>query len=795
MKKHLFFLFSLLFIGNATFAQNRASCILGDTIKLNINNYRGTVNWQESSDNQTWTDISGSAAQLSFVPSTNSKWVRAKIEEENCPAFYEVPFEVKAMDTSVTGFQRANFSVEQLPGELISNDGNGLLMFELETNEFPISVGDWLSGFAEQLTMKKINAIVIHNGIVQVFTSESTVLVYDIPLNFGNITSGKVMGKVLDEDGDAVIMAKVKIGADSVYTDYNGVFILNNATMMDKIGYVKASKTGFFNGSRTFIPKQNGNIVEIRLLRKNLAGNFNSITGGTVNLENVQLQFPTNAITLNGLAYNGNVKVFVNYINPSSPNFSQEMPGNLIGNQYGNIRGLTSFGMIGVEMQNDNGQELQIASGQNVLVSVPLSSEMLTNAPDTIDLWSFNENEGIWQDEGDALKTGNNYVAQIPHFSFWNWDIPWEVVLLNGTVTDENGNPVSGVTINVSTLFVGIASDLTNNLGQYSGWVPSDLELNLTLYYDSCGTLNQLLNNSVIGSFNTDTILNFQEVQLPLLTKVFGSVQNCENQPLQNGYVVSYNQISFIDQGNFSFISCLTTDSILIVKTNPMEFGEWQTLNLNPGLNDLDTLTLCNGDTLVSGIISDIDGNVYNTVLIGDQEWMAENLKTTRYADGTLIPNVTNNADWSFQNTGAWCYYNNIVSNGAIYGKLYNWHAVANQDNVCPAGWHVPSLDEWETLIDYLGGTEIAGGKMKSISSWVAPNLGATNLSGFSGLPGGYRNNSGGFAGTNFTGNWWSSVEFNSNRGNYFSVTYNYTSADRGDQQKVFGLSVRCVRD
>ncbi|MBL0287321.1 MAG: fibrobacter succinogenes major paralogous domain-containing protein [Bacteroidetes bacterium] len=117
-----------------------------------------------------------------------------------------------------------------------------------------------------------------------------------------------------------------------------------------------------------------------------------------------------------------------------------------------------------------------------------------------------------------------------------------------------------------------------------------------------------------------------------------------------------------------------------------------------------------------------------------NQIWMAENLKTTLYNDGTLIPNVTNSDEWSKLTTGAYCYYDNNYSNNAIYGKLYNWYAVGT-GKLVPKGWHVPTDAEWETLITYLGGEDIAGRKMKSTNYWKSPNVGASNSSGFNGLP------------------------------------------------------------
>jgi uncharacterized protein (TIGR02145 family) len=146
------------------------------------------------------------------------------------------------------------------------------------------------------------------------------------------------------------------------------------------------------------------------------------------------------------------------------------------------------------------------------------------------------------------------------------------------------------------------------------------------------------------------------------------------------------------------------------------------------------------------GSMTDQQGNVYKTIIIGGQEIMAENLNTSIYRNGAAISTNLSNSSWSTTTSGAWAYYNNDAGNACPYGKLYNWYACVDSRQLCPAGWHVPSNDEWTVLRDFLGGESEAGGKMKTIGNieaatglWESPNAGATNSSGFSGLPGGAR--------------------------------------------------------
>ena len=232
-------------------------------------------------------------------------------------------------------------------------------------------------------------------------------------------------------------------------------------------------------------------------------------------------------------------------------------------------------------------------------------------------------------------------------------------------------------------------------------------------------------------------------------------------------------------------------------------------------------------------VIKDINGNIYKTVYIGTQHWMAENLKVNKYNDGTVIPNIIPKGEREWHSDGAWCYYDNKQVNNSKYGKLYNWWVVNNTKNVCPIGWHVPSSNDWHTLIDYLGGPkevienhgsytithsyldDNTAGKMKSTNYWKNPNEGANNASLFTALPGGsltsgssvgeYNSVSGSFSsgsssyfsGITYSGLWWSSDEENvfKDHSPCMNIDYNFTFTIFTSCNKSDGNSIRCVKD
>jgi uncharacterized protein (TIGR02145 family) len=195
-------------------------------------------------------------------------------------------------------------------------------------------------------------------------------------------------------------------------------------------------------------------------------------------------------------------------------------------------------------------------------------------------------------------------------------------------------------------------------------------------------------------------------------------------------------------------------------------------------------------------IAKDLDGNTYKTIKIGNQIWMAENLKTTKFNDGAAIPLVIDNAAWLGLNTPAYCWYDNDSIYKNLYGALYNGYSV-NTGKLCPTGWHVSSDTEWSALITYLGGDNIAGGKLKEkgTSHWSSTNPGATNESGFTALPGGSRYSNGFYFTVKNLGYWWTSIEGKTLNGWYRSIYNRNSVVSRNYYDLTNGFSVRCVKD
>jgi uncharacterized protein (TIGR02145 family) len=288
------------------------------------------------------------------------------------------------------------------------------------------------------------------------------------------------------------------------------------------------------------------------------------------------------------------------------------------------------------------------------------------------------------------------------------------------------------------------------------------------------------------GNNYSAAVAGYGYLDYPNSAAVIGSYQNGNN----------FGSLAFRDANNIFWAGYFkgnvnVTGTMRIQGGEPGE-GKVLTSDAN-GAADWQPATAAVGSALSC---IDIDGNAYPTIIIGDQIWMAENLRVTKYRNGNTIPIVTTNAAWTTLTSGALCWYDNWQSTNAKYGPVYNWHAVNDPRGLCPEGWRAPTDDEWTAFTNMLGGSSVAGGKLKAVSTlWNSPNTDATNSTGFSGLPGGLRRTTGAFNYIGTVGFWWSATENSSTRAWSQEINFSVGNVFRNDKDKISGLSVRCLRD
>lgn len=489
-------------------------------------------------------------------------------------------------------------------------------------------------------------------------------------VNDNEMVTGGVTGIVVDENDRPVSGATVISGTNSTTTDRYGSFRFRNISLSKANGTVKIIHNGYFNAYRSFISVAGRiNNVRIKLIPKTNAGNFSAASGGTISISGgAKLVIPVNAIAdAGGAAYIGTVNVAMAWIDPSSADLPNILMGDLRGITTDNQeRGLSTYGMIGVELTGTGGQPLKIAAGKTAELTFPIPASLQGNAPATIDLWHFDEATARWKQEGTATKTGSNYIAQVNHFSFWNCDAPFPLVDLCMSFKDGNGQPLINAQVRIKrTVNNTFGYGRTDSAGNLCGKVPKDEALVLEVL-DQC---NNVVYSQNIGPFSTATTLPVTTVNIPAANSLIitGTVTNCSNANVTNGAAVIYmgggNYYNVpVTNGTFSLtilrcssgtvnFTVLGVDYTTIQQSVPVS-GSGTTGTVNVG-----TVQAC-GTSSAQFLELIIDGTPYNYVSPPDN---------FNYSDST-IAGVYTNKTWIFafrQNAGTTTYSSFSFNNNA----------------------------------------------------------------------------------------------------------------------------------
>ncbi|OSZ80565.1 hypothetical protein CAP36_04755 [Chitinophagaceae bacterium IBVUCB2] len=362
------------------------------------------------------------------------------------------------------------------------------------------------------------------------------------PIDMEMVTGG-VSGNVVDENNQPVVGATVTSGSASTTTDRYGSFKFRNISLSKNNGTVKVVKAGYFNGFRSFISVAGRiNNVRIKLLPKANSGTFQGSTGGTITINGGgKLVMPAASITdAGGTAYTGTVNIAMTWIDPSSPDLPNIVMGDLRGiTTSGEERGLSTYGMLGVEMTGSSGQSLKIAAGKTAELTFPVPASLQGSAPATIDLWHFDEASARWKQEGTANKVGNNYVAQVSHFSFWNCDAPFPLINLCMSFITVDNNSMNNVQVRIKRVVNGTyAYGRTDSTGNLCGLVPKNEALVIEVL-DQC---NQVIYSQNAGPFSANTTLTPIGIAIPAPNNLIitGTVTNCAGTNVTNGGVAIY---------------------------------------------------------------------------------------------------------------------------------------------------------------------------------------------------------------------------------------------------------------
>ena len=550
---------------------------------------------------------------------------------------------------------------------------------------------------------------------------------------FGNEISRDFLGTIIDKNHLPIEGVLVTIGDNTAYTDSNGVFMIKNATVNERFGYIKASKAGYIHGSRNVVPSNGTNKVTIMLLDTNVTGTINSGETGNVSLNNgSSVSFDGNFIKEDGSEYSGSVNVIVHHLDPTDEDMPLQRPGMLYAqNTEGAERMLQTLGMLTVELRGSAGEELNLAEGSTSEIQMYVDPSLMAIAPATIPLWYFDETKGYWIEEGEATLQGNMYVGTVSHFSFWNYDIQAEAVTLCIAATNEDNNALNNLWVKITSTTYGTTTGYTNENGEVCGYVPSNESLELSVYsYDFCG--NTALYSEMIGPFSTDSNISIivPESSDIIEETITGNFNTCDGNAVTDGYVqLKYSGQIFTDvvsDGTFEisllrceedntfqikasdYVNLQTTDSISYTFTTP--------------LTNIGTITACNtvsefiqysiddGDLIyiLDNINSQFDANSpnYNAPILtlsgssndGNCFYMFGKLNSTNY-EGTYdnyawndtgddntgfnleeclgISNVNNNIIYNLTSLGSVGEYMDINFNGTYEDYQGNTHTIS----------------------------------------------------------------------------------------------------------------------
>ncbi|WP_179335662.1 hypothetical protein [Winogradskyella costae] len=495
---------------------------------------------------------------------------------------------------------------------------------------------------------------------------------------FGSEISRDFLGTIIDKNHLPIEGVLITIGDDTALTDSNGVFIIKDATVNERFGYIKASKAGYIHGSRNVVPSNGTNKVTIMLLDATVIGTVNSGAAGSVSLANgSSVDFDGNFIKEDGSDYSGAVNVIAHHLDPADNDMALQRPGMLYAqNTDGAERMLQTLGMLAVELRGSSGEELNLAEGSTSEIKIHVDPSLMSIAPATIPLWYFNEIKGYWIEEGEATLQGDMYVGTVSHFSFWNCDIPAEAITLCILANNDNNNPLNNLWVSVTSATFGTTYGYTNENGEVCGYVPSNESLELNVYsYDLCGSTP--LYSEMIGPFSTDSnISTIMQVSSDVIEEtVVGSFNTCDDEAVTDGYVqLNYGGQTFTDlvsDGTFE-INLLRCEDDNTFKIKASDYVNLQTTDsisytfMTP-LTNIGTISACNAVTeFIQYSIDD-----------GDLTYILDNINGEFYPDSPNYNGPTLNISGSSLN----CFYMFGTLEETTYEGTYDnydWNDIDN---------------------------------------------------------------------------------------------------------------------
>lgn len=470
-----------------------------------------------------------------------------------------------------------------------------------------------------------------------------------------------LIGRVVDTNGQPVANAQVKVAGETFSTNSTGRFFVSQR-LLDKNGtYVHVQKSGFFDGAKFAFPGLGGTAqIEIQLVPRYELTNFSAASGGAISLNTgVEVNIPANAVsTTDGQAYSGNVHVYGIYLYPTDPTNLNWMPGDLRAsdaNQQPKV--LKSFGMIGVELEGDAGQALNLASGQKAAIKMQVPSSLLSAAPSSLPLWHFDYADGYWKEEGTAALNGQAYEGEVSHFSFWNCDVALDYALINGRFVGSSNEPLAGVRVTLTSQNFGSGQGFTDTDGHFGGIVPT----NETFQMNAISACNNQVYNAQVGPFAPNQTADLGDLVGSSGSNftVQGSVVDCSNLPLANAQVIvtsttgdTLTMVLSDNNGNFATVltncAAFSELQLTVVDNNSPNYSGALTFPISSNEVNAGTISVCT--PLDQYILINVDGQSHccagtpGMSVIGGVSWLSAKMPLTP----TVIIDTTSAINWNY---------------------------------------------------------------------------------------------------------------------------------------------------
>jgi uncharacterized protein (TIGR02145 family) len=773
------FSIALLSICNVVQAQIRVACMAGDTIELNIAQARGAVQWQASADSLVWTDIPGAnSEQIDYHPSAGIQWVRAAISESDCPPFYEHPVRLNAVDTTSAEFDPLIIVMDTVTVQFLPDSAEqamGQYDFEVTGTNVSIDPGDILIGTEGRGFLVSVDYLIRSNNqlVIQTHRANLDDLFDDASLQL------------------EMLMDSLEQRDFGVQLALNNVQIISDGSPNFSFPNFNYQLTGTSSWASLFSAAEG--LTQLNMdcqLHKSMSGDI-SLTSlglpfnfrGEHELANFEL---TNQVNVDDMPilYTSNVKLILKY------DFEWEAGTCDLNSDFfhnADINYTMSYFPLNNDMTSSftyqawPGTDYSFFSNDDNGLSSPFAFTFLEFKTEVT--YYFYDQEFLYLDLSDTIQTVLLGPEDLLYENF-------EKNILAGPMLKDS--------IDAEVFGASPPSTPDSQTFPLVFDYLAPFEIALISGSMQAAAAGTLLSEPVVVQVTDNRGEPVKDVKVTVEVLGGGSLQE-----------VAY----FTDeQGKVNLYWTLGNNALDFQRLNIHVYvSPYYDIQGSPLEVNANIISPCDGLTT----ITDSDGNTYPVVAIGNQCWTQTNLRTTHYSNSDEIPNVVDFDLWDWLHfTPAWAYYNNNPTYNDVYGKLYNWYAVSDSRNVCPVGWHVPSHTDWIELIDLLDTNatgdifdesgliySLAGGSMKATGIiedgtglWESPNGDATNLSGFSALPGGFITNSGSDP-MGEQGVFWSSSVYDETRANSMElnfVTGHVIATPSGFEN---GFSIRCLKD